>query len=264
MFTLRLRAFYILSTLRRSASIPRAAATVSKAYATELEYSSSPSTWRGAANKTAVITGNNREKKITIRIFNLEHLADLRPVGCSSAHPGGGGGGSSWFQLESLNQSINHRRKGFQRRLDSSWNTSRYIFHATSLKSLSFDINSRSGPQRPWAVHLHTGQAGPVQSSLYSPCPGRFTVQQLCTPNSTSAPDKYRRLREQRVFSWRVFFEARTRLHGGVSPGIMKGAIRGARNPPNTCRSKDQIGPQTSLLHFTACLCTEGSGGADQ
>lgn len=56
------------------------------------------------------------------------------------------------------------------------------------MKSLSFDINSPSGPQRPWAVHLHTGQAGPVQSSLYSPCPGRFTVQQLCTPNSTSAP----------------------------------------------------------------------------
>lgn len=251
MFTLRLRAFYILSTLRRSASIPRAAATVSKAYATELEYSSSPSTRRGAANKTAAITRNNREKKITIRIFNLEHLADLRPVGCSSAHPGVGGGRSSWFQLESLNQSINHRRKGFQRRLDSSWNTSRYIFHATSLKSLSFDINSRSGPQRPWAVHLHTGQAGPL-----------FSVP--TTPNSTSAPDKYRRLREQRVFSWRVFFEARTRLHGGVSPGIMKGAIRGARNPPNTCRSKDQIGPQTSLLHFTACLCTEGSGGADQ
>lgn len=93
MFTLRLRAFYILSTLRRSASIPRAAATVSKAYATELEYSSSPSTRRGAANKTAAITRNNREKKITIRIFNLEHLADLRPVGCSSAHPGVGGGG---------------------------------------------------------------------------------------------------------------------------------------------------------------------------
>lgn len=251
MFTLRLRAFYILSTLRRSASIPRAAATVSKAYATELEYSSSPSTRRGAANKTAAITRNNREKKIKIRIFNLEHLADLRPVGCSSAHPGVGGGRSSWFQLESLNQSINHRRKGFQRRLDSSWNTSRYIFHATSLKSLSFDINSRSGPQRPWAVHLHTGQAGPL-----------FSVP--TTPNSTSAPDKYRRLREQRVFSWCVFFEARTRLHGGVSPGIMKGAIRGARNPPNTCRSKDQIGPQTSLLHFTACLCTEGSGGADQ
>lgn len=165
--------------------------------------------------------------------------------------PGSGGGRSSWFQLESLNQSINHRRKGFQRRLDSSWNTSRYIFHATSLKWLSFDINSRSGPQRPWAVHLHTGQAGPL-----------FSVP--TTPNSTSAPDKYRRLREQRVFSWCVFFEARTRLHGGVSPGIMKGAIRGARNPPNTCRSKDQIGPQTSLLHFTACLCTEGSGGADQ
>lgn len=92
MFTLRLRAFYILSTLRRSASIP-SAATVSKAYATELEYSSSPSTRRGAANKTAAITRNNREKKIKIRIFNLEHLADLRPVGCSSAHPGVGGGG---------------------------------------------------------------------------------------------------------------------------------------------------------------------------
>lgn len=142
---------------------------------------------------------------------------------------GGGGGRSSWFQSESLNQSINHRSKGFQTRLDSSWNTSRYIFHAASLKSLSFDINSPSGPQRPWAVHLHTGQAGPVQSSLYSPCPGRFTVQQLCTPKP---PDKYRRLGEHRVFSCRGFYEAREKLNGGVSPGTMKGAIRGARNPP--------------------------------
>lgn len=91
MFTLRLRAFYILSTLRRSASIPRAAATVSKASATELEYSSSPSTRRWAANKTAVIRRNNREKQITIRFFNLQHLADLWPVGCRSAHTVEGG-----------------------------------------------------------------------------------------------------------------------------------------------------------------------------
>ena len=130
----------------------------------------------------------------------------------------------NWFQFESLNQSINHQRKGFQRQVDSSWNTSRYIFHAPDqpLKSLSFDINSPRGPQRPWAVHLHAGQARPLHipsAPLYSPRPGRFTVQQLCTPNSTSA----RQIQESektpcsrpRFFAQRATGPARPR--GGVT-----------------------------------------------
>lgn len=108
----------------------------------------------------------------------------------------------SWFHFESLNQSINHRKKEFQRQFDWSWNTSWYIFHALDqlLKSLSFGINSLCSPQRPWAVHLHTGRDWPV----YIQCIYRHSFFILSAPGtshfSESAHqtvhqlDKYRRV----------------------------------------------------------------------
>lgn len=141
----------------------------------------------------------------------------------------------SWFQFESLNQSINHRRKG--RHSHSSWNTPRYIFHTPDqpLKSLSFDINSLGSPQRPWAVHLHAGQAGRFiyrQSCFILNAPRRFTVQQLCTPNSTSAWQIQKT--DKTACSPLCLFTCRkwaTELQDRMeeSPGIMKGGVGGAR-----------------------------------
>lgn len=141
----------------------------------------------------------------------------------------------SWFQFESLNQSINHPRKGRHSRW--SWNTPRYIFHAPDqpLKSLSFDINSPGSPQRPWAVHLHTGQAGwfiYCQVLLYSQRPWHFTVQQLCTPNSTSA---WQIQKSDKTACSPLCLLARckwaTELQDRMEelPGIMKGGVWGAR-----------------------------------
>lgn len=183
MFTLQLCAFYILSTLCLFVSIPRAALTSSKA--SEQKHSCSSKCSKKA--KPDLMEKIRQIYKLHSPCFRclwlILHRDCLLGVAFLLGH-------YSWFQFESLNQSINHRRKG--RHSHSSWNTPRYIFHTPDqpLKSLSFDINSLGSPQRPWAVHLHAGQAGRFiyrQSCFILNAPRRFTVQQLCTPNSTSA-----------------------------------------------------------------------------
>lgn len=91
---------------------------------------------------------------------------------------------------------------------------------------------------------LRAVHKGPGQSTCTQDKPGRFSPPFIlrapgASQFSSSAhqtahqpPDKYRRLGEHRVFSCCGFYEAREKLNGGVSPGTMKGAIRGARNPP--------------------------------
>lgn len=111
----------------------------------------------------------------------------------------------SWFHFERLNQSINHRERKteFKRQFDSSWNTSQYIFHALDqpLKSLSFDVNSLCSPQRPWAVHLHTGQAGRCiyhQSFFILNAPGTSHFSSSAHQTAHQL-DKYRRVIKHHV-----------------------------------------------------------------
>lgn len=128
----------------------------------------------------------------------------------------------SWFNFESLNQSIHHRqKKEFQRQFDSSWNTSRYIFHALdqARKSLSFDVNSLCTSQGPWAVHLHTGQTGRCiyrQSFfiLYAPGTSHFSSSAHQTAHQL---DKYRGVIKHHVLCCERLSNRPARQPGGVT-----------------------------------------------
>lgn len=99
----------------------------------------------------------------------------------------------NWFQFESRKQSVNHRRKEFQRQFGSSWNTSRYIFHGRDhpQKSLSFDINSPRGLGQFTCTQDGPGPVHIPSVLLSSQCPGRFTVSAALQTKRYISPDKY-------------------------------------------------------------------------
>lgn len=128
-----------------------------------------------------------------------------------------------------------------------------FIFHAPDqpLKSLSFDINS---PQRPWALHLHTGQAGQFthrRSSFLLRAPGasqfsssthQTTHQADKTPCSPPPPLPPRLHTPQES-------NRPARRHGGVTWNHER-RRQGSVQPPDTCRSgiRSGHGPLSSTL----------------
>lgn len=264
MFTLQPCAFYILSTLHLFVSIPRAAFSVSKACASELKYSTSSSSPQRPTANVANKIGMAWSDETILQIENLDcyHFGLIWMIFHGERLVGAWFflmGQFSWLQFESLNQSVNHRRKGFQRHFDSSWNTSRYIFHKPDqpLKSLSFDINSLSNPHRPWAVHLHAGRAGRFihcQSSFILNAPG--TSQFSSSAHQTTHQlDKYRRVIKHHVL-------CSVSLHAAREQQACKTAWRSHLESWNETSGEfiascSHARDLSSPLHFPMFLCEE-------
>lgn len=81
----------------------------------------------------------------------------------------------TWFHFQSPDQSINHREKHFKDILTQSYIT---IHILSTWPSSPVTLTSVLGARRPWAA------AG--SGSLYSQSPGRFALQQLCTPDPSA------------------------------------------------------------------------------
>lgn len=131
------------------------------------------------------------------------------------------------------------------------WNTSPYIFHALDqpLEALSFDINTvlraaqaLGGSPAPGRRFIH------CQSFFIRNAPGLFTVQQLCTANSTSA----RQIRQsQRNTAAREQQACETAWRSHLEPGREAAGREGAyiqMKSPLPRQASGHIRPQSSLL----------------
>lgn len=164
----------------------------------------------------------------------------------------------SWFHFESPNQSINRRNK--KRISKTVWLELEYIsIHISFTGPTSevtliwrqFSVQPTKALGSPpahwtgWTVHIPS-------VLLYSQCPRHFTLQQLCTPNSTSAwqiqksgktPCSLLWESEQQAFktAWRSHLES-----WKEAPWELIASWK----PPYTCRSEIRSGDRSLSSNF--------------